>query len=143
MKQKILLMLCIATLGLASCKKDNIIEETSNRTIIVTINPADWEANADGSTFTASMDIPEVDQLNVDIEGVLVYLAHPENPNSYIAVPNTYKGNAYSFEQYYDNANSSGISIDLQRSEYSTQNPTRPSAPIRMKVVLIPSRDVT
>jgi hypothetical protein len=138
MKKLLLLLLCTTTLGLVSCKKDTIIEETPNRTIIFNIQPNEWKLSQDGGTYTASIGIEEIDQLNVDIEGILVYLDHPKNIDSYIALPYVFEGAAYSYEHF-----DGGIRIDIQRAEYSTFNPSRPTIPIRLKVVLIPSRDVT
>ncbi|MGN7205462.1 hypothetical protein ACTHQF_14400 [Pedobacter sp. SAFR-022] len=138
MKIKLLLLLCIASLGLASCKKDTYIQDTPNRTIILTIQPNQWVIANEGRTITTDLEIPEIDQFNVDVEGILVYLDHPVNENGYIALPYTYSGNSYSFEHF-----NGGIAIDIQRSEFSTQNPGRPTVPIRVKVVLIPSVDIT
>ena len=138
MKIKLLLLLCIASLGLASCKKDTYIQDTPNRTIILTIQPNEWVIANEGRTITTDLEIPEIDQFNVDVEGILVYLDHPVNENGYIALPYTYSGNSYSFEHF-----TGGIAVDIQRSEFSTQNPLRPTVPIRVKVVLIPSVDVT
>jgi hypothetical protein len=138
MKKLLLLLLCTTTLGLVSCKKDNIIQETPNRTIIFTIQPNEWKESTDGGTFTADIGIEEIDQLNVDIEGILVYLDHPVDARSYIALPYVFEGAAYSYEHF-----NGGVRIDIQRSEYSTFNPSKPTVPIRMKVVLIPSRDVS
>jgi len=138
MKVKLLLLLCLFTVGLSSCEKDTIVQDTPNRTIIYTIQPKDWVPYANGKGFKADLDIPEVDQLNVDIEGILVYLDHPANVNSYIQLPYVYNGYSYSYEQVVG-----GLTVDIQTSEYSTVLPTKPTVPIRMKVVLIPSRDVT
>jgi hypothetical protein len=138
MKNKILLLLCMATLGLASCKKDTIVQETQNRTIILTVHPTEWVAYANGKGFSAKLDIPEVDQISVDTEGILVYVDHPEDVNSYIPLPYVYAGDSYSFQHM-----TGGITIDIQASEYSTVAPVKPTTDIRVKVVLIPSRDVT
>ncbi|RZK81384.1 MAG: hypothetical protein EOO92_04690 [Pedobacter sp.] len=138
MKKLLLLLLCTTTLGLVSCKKDTIIQETPNRTIIINIQPNQWIASTDRRTYTADINIPEIDRLNVDTEGLLVYLDHPVNVNSYIQLPYVFSGAAYSYEQF-----EGGIAIDIQRSEFATQNPSPPTVPIRLKVVLIPSRDVT
>ena len=138
MKKLLLLLLCTTTLGLVSCKKDTILQETPNRTIIFNIQPNEWKRSTDGGTLTASIGIEEIDELNVDIEGILVYLDHPKAESSYIALPYVFEGAAYSFEHF-----NGGIRIDIQRAEYSTQNPSAPTIPVRLKVVLIPSRDVT
>lgn len=136
MKNKLLLLLCIATLGLASCKKDTYIQDTPNRTIILEIQPMDWVVTNNGGTITTDVLIDAIDQYNVDVEGILVYLDHPVNVNGYIALPYTYSGSSYSYEHF-----NGGIAIDIQRSEFSTQNPTVPTVPIRLKVVLIPSAE--
>lgn len=138
MKRILLLLIATATLGLASCKKDTIIEETSNRTIILTIQPNEWKPTTDNSTYTANISIPEIDKMNVDIEGILVYADHPENKGNYIQLPYTYAGTSYSYEQFIG-----GLSFDIQRANFTTENPKKPTVPIRFKVVLIPSRDVT
>jgi hypothetical protein len=138
MKQKILLLLCMATLGLASCKKDNIVQETPNRTIILTVQPGDWIPYTNGKGYSVKLAIPEVDQVNVDIEGILVYVDHPEDVNSYIQLPYSYAGDSYSYQQA-----TGGVTIDIQASEFSTNVPVKPTKPIRVKVVLIPSTDVT
>lgn len=138
MKLKILLLVCMATLGLASCKKDTIVQETQNRTIILTVQPDQWIAYANGKGYSADLDIPEVDQINVDIEGILVYVDHPENVDSYIQLPYVYAGDSYSYQQV-----NGGITLDIQASEYSTVPAVKPTQPIRVKVVLIPSKDVS
>jgi hypothetical protein len=138
MKKLLLLLLCTTTLGLVSCKKDNIIQETPNRTIILDIQPNQWVRDADGGTITASLGIDEIDKPNVDIEGILVYIDHPVDVNSYIQLPYTFAGSVFSYEHFVG-----GIRIDIQRSEYATVNPQMPTEKIRVKVVLIPSRDVT
>ena len=138
MKKLLFLLLFTTTLGLVSCKKDTILEETPNRTIILNIQPNQWSTVNNGRTITVDLNIPEIDKLNVSTEGILVYLDHPVNVNSYIQLPYVYSGSAYSYEQF-----EGGIAVDIQRSEYATANPQVPTVPIRVKVVLIPSRDVT
>lgn len=138
MKKLLFILLCTTTLGLVSCKKDTIVQETPNRTIIINIQPNQWLPSSNGRTFTAEINIPEIDALNVDIEGILVYLDHPVNQSSYIQLPYVYEGASYSYEHF-----NGGIAIDIQRSTFATENPTKPTVPIRLKVVLIPSQDVT
>jgi hypothetical protein len=138
MKHKLLLLLCIASLGLASCKKDTYIQEVQNKTIILTIQPSAWRVENNGRTITTDVLVDEIDQFNVDVEGVLVYLDHPVNVNSYIQLPYVYNGATYTYEHF-----NGGVAVDIQRSEFATQNPTIPTVPIRVKVVLIPSVDVT
>ena len=136
MRKLLLLLLCTTTLGLVSCKKD--VLEPSARTIILNIQPNQWVRDADGGTITASIGIDEIDRFNVDVEGILVYIDHPVERSSYIQLPYTYAGSVFSYEHF-----EGGIRIDIQRSEFATLNPQMPTESIRVKVVLIPSRDVT
>ena len=134
MKKLILLLLCTATLGLASCKKDTIVQETPNRTYNFTIQPNQWVLSQDGETLTYEWRKSVIDAVTVDDEGVLVYLSHPINSSSYIQLPYTFDANAYSYELF-----EGGIAIDIQTSDYQVVAPQRPTQPIVAKVVVIPS----
>lgn len=134
MKQSFLLLLCIATLGLASCKKDTIIQETPNRTFNYTIQPNQWVLSNDRLTYTAELEIPEFDQIALEDEGVLVYINHPVNATSYVQLPYTFDTDAYSYEHF-----DGGIAIDIQSSDRQAQAPIRPNVAVKAKIVLIPS----
>jgi hypothetical protein len=134
MKKLLFLILCTTTLGLVSCKKDTIVNETPNRTFVYTIKPADWELSSDGFNYTATLDIREIDNITLDDEGVLVYLSHPINSSSYIQVPFTYDVNAYSYELY-----NGGIKIDIQSSDDQETRPVKPTKTLTAKIVVIPS----
>ncbi|MET3113927.1 hypothetical protein AAKU52_001659 [Pedobacter sp. CG_S7] len=134
MKQSFLLLLCIATLGLSSCKKETFIQETPNRTINIDIQPNQWVRSSDGFTYTATLNIKEIDQVTLDDEGVLVYLPHPTNVNSSIPLPYTFDTQAYSYEIF-----NGGIAIDLQSSDFQNAVPIAPTKAIKAKIVIIPS----
>jgi hypothetical protein len=138
MKKLILLLLCTATLGLVSCKKETIIRDPETRTIVINVAPGNWISNADGSTLTKFVPIQEIDAYNVDIEGILVYLDHPAVSSSYIQLPYTYNGETFTYEHL-----EGGINLDIQRAAYATENPIAPTGTLRLKVVLIPSVDAT
>lgn len=135
MKKLILLLLCTATLGLASCKKDTIIQDTPNRTYNFTIQPNQWVLSADGYNYTYEWRNSIIDEITVDDEGVLVYASHPVNSSSYIQLPYTYDANAYSYELFVG-----GIAIDIQTSDNQDTNPVKPTKPVLVKVVVIPSK---
>lgn len=138
MKLKFLLLLCISVIGLSSCEKETLVQDTPNRTVVLTIKPDKWVAYENGKGYSVDLDIPEIDQFNVEIEGILVYLDHPVNVSSYIQMPYVYSGVSYSYEHF-----NGGIAVDIQAAEFATKFPSRPTTDIRVKVVLIPSRDVT
>lgn len=135
MKKLLLLILCTTTLGLVSCKKDTIIQEPSSRTYNFDIQPNQWVLSGDGLSYTYEWNRPDViDGITVDDEGVLLYLSHPINANSYIAVPFTYNTDAYSYELF-----NGGIAIDIQSSDFQDRTPIRPTRVVTAKVVIIPS----
>ena len=135
MKKLLFLILCTTTLGLVSCKKDTIVNETTpNRTFVYTIKPSDWELSSDGYNYTATLNVGEIDNITLDDEGVLVYLTHPVSANSYIQVPFTYDVNAYSYELY-----NGGIKIDIQSSDFQATAPVKPTTSMTAKIVVIPS----
>lgn len=134
MKKLILLLLCTATLGLASCKKDTIIQDTPNRTYNFTIQPNQWVRSQDGYTLTYEWFNNAIDQITVDDEGVLVYISHPLTSASYIQLPYTYNVAAYSYELF-----KGGIAIDIQSSDFQQAIPNPPTKPVVVKVVVIPS----
>jgi|GEM_PF-350820 len=134
MKKLILLLLCTATLGLVSCKKDNIVQENPNRTYNFTIQPSEWVRSSDGFTYTADIRTNAIKPITVDDDGVLVYITHPVVSTSYIQVPYTFNTQSYSYELY-----DGGFAIDIQSSDYQSAAATKPTAPILVKLVVIES----
>jgi hypothetical protein len=132
MKQSFLLLLCIATLGLASCKKEYITPNA--RTFVYTIQENEWVLDETGFNYTVLLDIPEIDQITVDHEGVLVSVSHPIRPDNYLPVPATFDTDVYIAEVY-----NGGIAIDVQSSDRQNTTPFRPTGTIKVKVVVIPS----
>ena len=128
-------MLCIVTLGLASCKKDTIIIPPSAKTYNRYIEPSQWVQNSNG-TYSFTWNKPEFDGVTLDDEGVLVYFTHPTNDNSDVQLPYTFNYTAYSYELF-----SGGITFDVQDSRNLAAS-VRPSYRILVKVVVIPSEYV-
>lgn len=130
MKKLTLLLFCIATLGLASCKKDTIINQTTpNRTIIFDRTSAQWTLNSNGGFYT-DLVASEIDLINLRDEGVLVYIATDGvNETGYYQLPNAVSNFDYEIYEgririYYDGT-------------------TRPTSTTRIKVVLIAAENVT
>jgi len=134
MKNLILLILCTATLGLVSCKKETIIQESANRTFIYTIRSNSWTLSADQQTFSTILDIPEVDGVTLDDEAVLVYITNPGEPGKQKQLPFVYNVDAYSYE-----ISNGQIKIDIESSDYQNRTPIKPNADITAKVIIIPS----
>lgn len=134
MKKLILLLLCTATLGLVSCKKETIIAENPNRTYNFTIQPNDWVSSQGGKTFTATINTPFIQPITVDDDGVLLYVTHPANPTSYVQVPYTFDQLAYSYELF-----DGGFSIDIQNTDLQDTRPIKPAGAILVKLVVVES----
>ncbi|WP_316818717.1 hypothetical protein [Pedobacter nyackensis] len=134
MKKLILLLLCTATLGLVSCKKETLIQENPNRTYNFTIQPNQWVLSNDGFTYTADIPTSVIKPITVDDDGVLVYITHPVSTSSYVQVPYTFDQLAYSYELY-----DGGFAIDIQSSDFQEAAPEKPTIPILVKLVVIES----
>jgi len=134
MKKLTILMLCIATLGLASCKKDTIVQNgVNNLTIIKYIQPNEWKASANGFTLSAALLDNRIDERTFEDDGVLVYISRGDN-NVYEQLPFVYDVNSYSY------AMSQGrVDLDIQSSDFQNAIPTRPTTVTRVKIVLIES----
>jgi len=130
MKKLTLLLLCIASLGLASCKKDTIINQTTpNRTIIFDRNAASWIPNTGGG-FYVDLLADEFDLINLKDEGVLVYIATDGvNATGYYQLPNAVS--QFDYEIYQG------------RIRIFYDGNVRPNSTTRIKVVLIAAENVS
>ena len=134
MKKLTLLLLCIATLGLASCEKDTIIQNGANNlTIIKYIEPNQWQASADGFTLSASLLDNRIDDRTFEDDGIWVYVSRGDG-NFYEQLPFVYDVQAYSYS-----VSKGRIDIDLQSSDFQSAVPTKPTTRTRVKIVLIES----
>ncbi|MEJ5992869.1 hypothetical protein WG904_00470 [Pedobacter sp. Du54] len=138
MKNLTLLILCIASLGLASCKKDTIINQTTpNRTVVVNVASNAWVLSSSGFTYSAIVNIPEIDQFSLDNEAVLVYISY-DNGATYLQIPFVYNVDAYSTV-----ISKGKVQIDIQSSDNQDTQPIKPSGNVRVKVVLIAADNIS
>jgi len=129
MKKLTILMLCIATLGLASCKKETIVENTPNRTIIFDKPANSWRLLS-GTTNTYYVDLvaDEIDDINVQDEGVLVYISTDgTNSSGYFQIPN----------------HSQNFDYDIYSGSIRIYTSAPPTTTIRIKIVLVAAENVT
>lgn len=138
MKKLTLLLLCIATLGLASCKKDTIINQTTpNRTVVLSVPTTAWTLSSNGRTYYTVQNVPEIDQFSLDNEAVLVYISY-DNGTTYLQMPFVYEVDAYSTV-----ISKGRVEIDIQSSDLQDRAPLKPSGTVKVKVVLIAAENVT
>ena len=134
MKNLTLLLLCIASLGLASCKKDTIIENGANNlTIIKYIEPTQWTTSTDGFTLSAALTDNRIDARTFEDDGILVYISRG-NGSYYEQLPFVYDVQSYSYT-----VSQGRIDVDIQSSDFQSAIPEKPITRTRVKIVLIGS----
>lgn len=134
MKKLTLLLLCVTTLGLVSCKKDTYVNNgTNNLTIVKYIEPSAWALSSDGFTYSATILDSRIDKRTYDNDGILVYISRG-NGSYYEQLPFVYDALSYSYS-----VTPGSISIDVQSSDFQEATPVKPSSTMRVKIVLIES----
>jgi len=96
MKRTLLLLLCTITIGLSACKKETIITEPVNRTILFDIFPQDWTPSTDGLSYYRDIQVPE-NTADFNQSGQIVVAMSFEDVNIYEGLPQVYKGLTYRF----------------------------------------------
>lgn len=138
MKKLTILFLCIATLGLASCKKDTIINQTTpNKTIVLNVASSSWSLSSDQFTYYTTVNVPEIDDITMNDEGVLVYMSF-DNGVTYLPLPFVY--DVYSYSTVISKGK---IEIDIQSSDLQSRKTIKPTGNVKVKVVIIASENVT
>ena len=101
-----------------------------NRTIITTLNSVNWVQNSGGRTYTATINMPEIDNYFNDHGAVLVYISF-EN-GTYEQVPQVYNGVSCSYI-----TRTGQIILEIQSS--SGLGTVTPPGTVKVKIVLIKS----
>lgn len=128
MKKSILLVCLFIIMAIAGCKKEGMI--VANRTIVTNLNSGNWIKLDGGRTYTASIDMPEIDNYFNDHGGVLVYISF-EN-GTYEQIPQVYNGVSYSYV-----TRSGQIVLEIQSSDGI--GVVTPPGSVKVKIVLIES----
>jgi hypothetical protein len=111
----------------AGCKKEQIVP---NRTILTTLNSGNWIKLLGGRSYTASINMPEIDNYFNDYGGVLVYVSFESG--TYEQIPQVYNGVSYSYL-----TRSGQIVMEIQSSD--GQAIISPPGSVKVKIVLIES----
>lgn len=134
MKKLTLLLLCVATLGLASCQKETIVNnKPNNLTLIKYIEPNAWTLSANGFTYDATITDNRIDERTYQNDGVLVYISRG-NTTFYEQMPFVYDAQSYSYT-----VTPGSLSIDIQSSDFQEAAPIKPTTTMRVKIVLLES----
>ena len=127
MKRSLIFICLFLIISIAGCKKEMIVP---NRTIITTLNSGNWVQNAGGRTYTAAINMPEIDNYFNDHGAVLVYISF-EN-GTYEQVPQVYNGVSYSYI-----TRTGQIILEIQSSD--GLGTVTPPGTVKVKIVLINS----
>lgn len=101
-----------------------------NRTIITTLSSGSWVQSNGGRTYTAAIDMPEIDNYFNDHGGVLVYISF--DSGTYEQVPQVYNGVSYSYI-----TRTGQIVLEIQSSDGI--GTVTPPGTVKVKIVLIDS----
>lgn len=132
MKKLIFLLLCTATLGLVSCKKDTIVQNVLPRTILYDIPPSGWKTSDNGKTYFTTINVPENNDSFNQSGGVIVSLSFDSQRKVYDALPNVVGGFSYNFT-----SEPGYVVIFVEDIDGVVFTP--PSGTIRSKIVLVDS----
>ena len=127
MKKPILLFALFVLVLSAGCKKEQIVP---NRTILTTLNSGNWIKLDGGRSYSASINMPEIDNYFNDHGGVLVYVSF--ETGTYEQIPQVYNGVSYSYL-----TRSGQIVIEIQSSDGLAV--VTPPGSVKVKIVLIES----
>lgn len=130
--KKLFLFFALSLLIFSSCRKD--VTQTVNQAFsaVYTIAPSNWSTNNNGQSFTAQLNIPEIDNTLYQNGAVLVYISF-EGTNYYEALPEVFDGIAYGA------IHSPGyVGIDI--SAVSGDPISAPTQNISAKVILIDAK---
>ncbi|HEX8378910.1 MAG TPA: hypothetical protein VF602_13920 [Pedobacter sp.] len=126
MKRVILLLLPII-LGLNACKKEYIVP---NKTVIVNLATGSWIPLNGGTSYTAAVNVPQLDDYINEKGGVLVYISF--GAQTYEQLPQVYDGDAFSFV-----TRPGQIVLEVQR--FNGAGLVTPPGGMTIKIVIIES----
>lgn len=124
------LVLCVAGLGLGSCKKEVTQRVDQAFSATYTLTPANWQSDGSGGFYT-NIPVPEVDPVIVSSGGVLVYLSF-DGGTTFEALPEVLANVAYG--TYHSDKT---VSIDLTSADGTGVVTSPPSKNLIAKLVVI------
>ena len=128
MKRYLLFLLIPIIFSVTSCTKtQNVVP---NQTILTSINSSNWTTSDGGKTYSAVINMPEINNSFNNYGGVLAYVTYDNA--TYIQIPEVFGGLTFSYTH-----NIGQIQIDVQASNGVSiiSNPGN----LGVKIVLIPS----
>ncbi|WP_316782740.1 hypothetical protein [Pedobacter frigiditerrae] len=134
MKKLTILFFCIATLGLASCKKDTIVNQTTpNITVIRDVPSSAWTLSSDKLTYYTTLNVQQINKYSLDNDAILVYISY-DSGATYLQMPFVYNVDAFSTV-----ISEKQVEIDIQSSDNQDVTPIKPTGTTRVKIVIVAS----
>lgn len=127
--KKLILFSALSLLIFSSCKKETTQQVKQVFSAVYTIAPSNWSTSNNGQSFTAQLNIPEIDNNIYQNGAILVYISF-SGTNYYEALPEVFDGISYGA------IHSPGyVGIDI--SSVSGDPVSAPTQSISAKVILI------
>lgn len=129
--KKMFLLLALPLIVFSSCKKEvtEVKQVDQAFSAVYTIAPADWTSTDNGKSYSADLNVPELDNVIYQNGAVLVYVSFA-NTSYYEALPQVFDGITYGV------IHSDGyVTIDMSAISGNAINP--PGKDVSAKVVLI------
>ncbi|WP_298709863.1 hypothetical protein [uncultured Chitinophaga sp.] len=131
MKRFPILLLLLGVVMTSACTKEyNTTEVIPNFTVVHTVAVADWTYTQADGTYNAIINMPEIDNVSFENDGVIV--AAMFDRTNYEALPQVYDGYSYTF--FYQPGY---VSLSVQGANGGQG--ARPTGPVTFKIVLVPS----
>ncbi|MCR8558420.1 hypothetical protein KXD93_12260 [Mucilaginibacter sp. BJC16-A38] len=135
MKKFLSIIGCIIVMAAASSCTKKYITPNPNETLFATINPSDWVLSTDGKSYSAQIDVKELDPNFNHYGGVLVSIYYPTtNPSDevYEQLPEVFAGTSFSYTY-----NAGSVAIYAQSPDGATA--IKPTDVIKAKIILVAS----
>ncbi|SEA80798.1 hypothetical protein [Pedobacter hartonius] len=133
--KKYLLLLLISCVGLASCKKEVLVQDDTlpNLTVLKYVTPSQWIPSNNGYTLSVDIPVAELDEDTFENDDVSLMISRQDD-NTYEKIPFVYDGQAYSYE-----IRPGFVTLYIQTSGDNILTPITPTTRTRVKIVLITS----
>lgn len=129
--KKLLLLVTVSVFMLSSCKKETTVVEKVDQAFsaVYTVAPQDWTTTNGGLSYSAGLEVPELDQAIYQDGAVLVYLSF-SGTSYYEALPQVFDGISYGAIH-----GNGYVSIDISALSGNTIDP--PGQAVSAKIILI------
>jgi hypothetical protein len=130
MKSLLLLPMLLLAVLFSGCKKEEVV--VPNRTIFINVPAANWQRDNDNKLFFVDLDVPEINDVVADRDGIIVAIAEP-NGNVYEALPDVFHG--FSISYTYQPGN-----VQLISQFADGTMPNNPPGDLDVKITIVESQ---